>query len=77
MAEVRGQTNYTHCSQCKCKYHNRYDDLKDDFGYSRLGERYKTCVKCRERRAKKRDKQLNQEVGEQYQCCVGCYKIKL
>ena len=37
------------CSRCKCKYINDNEHIKHDFGYTRLEERYKTCVKCRER----------------------------
>jgi hypothetical protein len=38
---------YVYCSRCKCKYNNDEENLKTDFGYNRLKERYKTCCKCR------------------------------
>jgi hypothetical protein len=28
-------------------YHNNDESIKDNFGFKRLGERYKCCVKCR------------------------------
>ena len=40
---------YIKCSNCKCKYHNNDENIKDDFGYNRSGERFKCCVKCRVR----------------------------
>ena len=40
---------YIQCSRCNGKYINDYDHIKKDFGYNRLEERYKTCIKCRER----------------------------
>ena len=43
---------YIKCSRCKCKYINDNEHIKYDFGYNRLDERYKTCVKCRERNTK-------------------------
>ena len=50
MAEQVGQQQpdkYIKCSSCKCKYINDYDHIKNDFGYNRLEERYKCCIKCR------------------------------
>jgi hypothetical protein len=41
---------YVYCSRCGCKYQNKDENIKEYFGYNRLGERYKTCVKCREKR---------------------------
>ena len=38
---------YIKCSTCRCKYINDPDHIKTDFGYTRLEERYKCCVKCR------------------------------
>ena len=35
------------CSRCKCKYINDDAHIQSDFGYNRLNERYKNCVKCR------------------------------
>ena len=41
---------YIQCSTCQCKHINDDDHIKKDFGYNRLEERYKPCIKCRERR---------------------------
>ena len=38
---------YIKCSKCNCKYINDETNIKTDFGYTRLNERYKTCCKCR------------------------------
>ena len=49
MAEQSGSDKFIKCTNCKCKYINEPEHIKTDFGYSRLNERYKTCVKCRTR----------------------------
>ena len=41
---------YIICSRCKCKYINDDKHIESDFGFNRLGERYKSCVKCRKQR---------------------------
>ena len=46
MAE-QGDDTYIKCSRCKCKYHNNDESISDNFGFNRLGETYKCCVKCR------------------------------
>ena len=48
MAGESKQKQYITCSKCKCKYINDEEHIKNDFGYTRLEERYKTCVKCRD-----------------------------
>ena len=52
MAEQSGEDKYIKCSKCKCKYINDDEHIKADFGYNRLNERYKTCVKCRTKTSK-------------------------
>ena len=52
---------YIKCSRCKCKYINDNEHIKHDFGYNRLEERYKTCVKCRERNTTQDKAQYNRE----------------
>ncbi len=47
---------YITCSNCKCKYHNNDEYIKNDFGYNRLGERFKCCLKCRTRALNSRKK---------------------
>ncbi len=57
---------YINCSQCKLKYHNNEDNIKNDFGYNRLGERFKCCVRCRNR-AKKYADTHKTEISERSQ----------
>ena len=38
---------YIQCSRCNCKYINDPEHIINDFGYTRLNERYKGCIKCR------------------------------
>ena len=74
--EQNGCDKYIRCSVCKCKYINDDSHIKDDFGYNRLGERYKTCVKCRGKNHKYREKQLAQPVDADHKCCSKCLRIK-
>ena len=53
MAEQSGDDKYIKCSKCKCKYINNDKHIKTDFGYNRLDERFKTCVKCKTKTSKK------------------------
>ncbi len=62
MAEQGGQQQtdkYIKCSTCKCKYINDNAHILNDFGYNRLDERYKCCMKCRE--YKKTYNEINHE----------------
>ena len=52
MAEESKHDKYIICSKCKSKYINDEEHISNDFGYTRLEERYKTCVKCREKKIK-------------------------
>ena len=47
MTENNRDVKYIICSRCNCKYINDDEHIKIDFGYTRLNERYKCCVKCR------------------------------
>ena len=49
MTERDSRERYIKCSRCKMKYLNNDENINQDFGYNRLNERYKTCVKCRNR----------------------------
>ena len=49
MAEESNKDQYIICSKCKRKYINDEEHIKQDFGYKRSEERYKTCVRCRAR----------------------------
>ena len=55
MTEQDSKDKYIKCSKCKFKYINDDNHIKADFGYNRLNERFKTCVKCRT----KTNKQVN------------------
>ena len=47
MTEEPDKDKYIICSDCKGKYINDEEHISKDFGYTRLEDRYKTCVKCR------------------------------
>ena len=51
MSEQGGTDTYIKCSKCKCKYINDDEHINTYFGFTRLNERYKTCINCRRRRA--------------------------
>ena len=50
MTEQDKDDTHIKCVTCKCKYHNNDESIKDNFGFKRLGEMYKCCVKCRTKR---------------------------
>jgi hypothetical protein len=50
MEEINTVDQYIKCSNCKCKYHNNDENISIDFGYNRLGKRFKTCTKCKRKR---------------------------
>ena len=52
---------YIKCSDCRCKYKNDDTNIAHDFGYNRLGEKFKTCVICRDKRKKKRNNSNKEE----------------
>ena len=49
MSEEDKNDKYIICSGCTCKYINDEEHISNDFGYTRLEMRYKTCVRCRVR----------------------------
>ena len=49
MAEESKNDKYMMCSKCRSKYINDEEHISKDFGYTRLEEIYKTCVRCREK----------------------------
>ena len=51
--EAEGNNKYIICSKCHMKFINDDENIKKDFGYNRLNERYKNCVKCRKYNAEK------------------------
>ena len=54
------------CGRCSCKYHNNEESIKEHFGIKRLGERYKTCVKCRPKVSDENHKWRYSEKGQAY-----------
>ena len=50
MTEQDSKEKYIKCSRCKCKYINDDEHIKNDFGFTRLGEQFKTCMVCRTKR---------------------------
>ena len=55
---------YISCSRCKCKYHNTSESISKHFGYKRLGDRYKLCVRCRTSKIKPKVKTEVQPLPE-------------
>ena len=80
MAEQSNDDQYIKCSRCKCNYHNNDDNIKLDFGHNRLGERFKNCVKCREKcrevAKKYNEKKLQEEIEENHTNCTRCRRNK-
>ena len=70
MTEENNHDKYIVRSNCKCKYINDEEHMSTDFGYTRLEERYKTCVKCRAKKKvhrktyyeKHKNKRIQQEI---------------
>ena len=52
MTERSEENKYIKCSKCWCKCIHDDEHIKQDLGYSRLEERFETCVKCRGRSSK-------------------------
>ena len=52
MTEEGKNNTYIICSKCRSKHINDEEHINNDFGYNRMGDRFKTCVKCREQRNK-------------------------
>ena len=78
MTEHNREEKYIKCSQCKCKYINDDKHIDNDFGFNRLGERYKSCTKCRNNRAKRfacLKKEADDSDGK-LKHCNRCYKNK-
>jgi hypothetical protein len=50
MSEESEEPKYIVCSKCHCKYINDDENIKRYFGYKRIGDRYRTCIKCRTRK---------------------------
>ena len=53
------EDKYIKCKGCGCKYMNDDEHIKQSFGYNRLGEKIKSCVKCRNKRNKYNNKKVS------------------
>ncbi len=76
MTDDKGTDKRIKCTNCKCKYINDDENIKKEFGFNGLNEKFKTCVKCRGSSQKAREKKLQEEVEENEQRCPRCYKSK-
>ena len=59
-------TEHIQCSRCHMKFINDDEHIKNDFGYNRLNERYKQCVRCRTH-GKEKKKEYRAMVKEEMQ----------
>ena len=66
MAEQNGD-GYIKCAGCKCKYNNDGDSIQTHFGYNRLKEQLKTCVKCRNRSKQYHQDNFEKRAQKQHQ----------
>ena len=48
MTQTKEDDKIITCSRCHTKYRNTLGNVENYFGYKRLGDRYKLCIKCRE-----------------------------
>ena len=60
-------TEYIKCVRCNMKFINDDSHIQIDFGYNRLNERYKQCVKCRCNKAEYRAK-MKDEIARTGRC---------
>jgi hypothetical protein len=60
MSEQNEQDKYIKCKGCQCKYINDDEHIEQDFGYNRFGEKFKSCVKCRNKSKKGEEKKKQQ-----------------
>ena len=72
-------TSEIKCSRCKHGWCDTSHDIQNTFGYNTSGERYKTCLKCREqgksqRLSKPKPRPLTEYIsnGENYVRCCCC-----
>ena len=66
MATGNDSDKYVKCAMCKCKYINDEEHLEKAFGYNRLKERFKCCVKCRNRSYEYSNSQKGIEARKKY-----------
>ena len=76
MTEQQGSDKYIKCSACKCKYINDDEHIKADFGYSRLNQRYKTCVTCRGKQIERKQKIDEEIMNDDSKRCSRCRNVR-
>ena len=70
------QDKYIKCKGCKCKYINDEEHIKQDFGYNRLGEQFESCVNCRNRTNKYKEKKKQQSIDTNVDTlCTRCCQV--
>ena len=52
MVSEENEDKYIKCSCCKSNYINDNETIIKNFGYNKLKERFKTCVKCKDQKKK-------------------------
>ena len=74
MTEQGMDDKYIKCSRCVRKFINDNDHIKNDFGYNRLEERFKTCVQCRDKKRNMNSYSLYKEYYEENRDAILEYK---
>ena len=78
MTEQDSKDKYIKCKGCKCKYINDEGHIKEDFGYNRLGEKLKTCVKCRSKSQLFKEQAKQQTINTNVNTlCTRCCQVNL
>ena len=74
MSEQNKQETCIKCKCCKCKCINDDEHIKQDFGYNRLVDKFKTCVKCRNintnNKGKPKLQSIDTNVNTLYSACL-------
>ena len=73
MTKRDSKDKYLKCSRCKMTYHSNDDSIKEQLGFTRLGEQFKTCVTCRNRETL-RVKRLIDEASASNSIMKNCYR---
>ena len=66
------------CSTCKKKFLNNKEQVELHFGYNRLNERFKCCIRCRgygKKRVEQEQNKANESNGE-LKYCTQCKTSK-
>ena len=66
MTEQGEDNEYINSSRRRTKHHNNDDRIKEHFGFTRLGERIKTCTKSRDKGNAKQQEPHRTEYNKRY-----------